>query len=838
MANRTFERKLPKQLEGLSELALDLRWARGHVTDTLWQMLDPETWERTRNPYMILQNVSQSRLEEVMKDPQFDTEVRAHLAKRKEVLASPGWFGKEHTKSSLKAAAYFSMEFGLSESLPIYSGGLGILAGDHLKSASDLGVPVIGIGLLYQQGYFRQVLGSDGAQLEAFPYNDPSNLPVMPMLDNEGGRLRFRLPLPGRTLFVKVWQVQVGKVPLYLLDSNDPLNSPWDRAITANLYAGGRERRLIQELILGIGGWMALQHLGIEPEVCHMNEGHAAFVVVARAASYMKKFNVPFSTALAATRAGNIFTTHTPVAAAFDRFEGSLLYPFVEKLSEETGIDAAEIMRLGRRNPDDMDEPFNMAYLALNGSCTVNAVSELHGAVSRKIFHNMLPGWPEHEVPVGHVTNGVHVPTWDSPSSSRLWTETCGHDPWSHDGSPNCEGLNKVSDSDLWQFRAEARKTLVDYVRRRLVRQVESHGGGSEAAEAARHALDPNALTIGLARRFTAYKRPTLILSDPDRLARLLTHYNRPVQLIVAGKSHPDDTEGKMMVQAMARFASRPELRGRLVFLEDYDMSLAHQLVTGVDLWLNLPRRPWEACGTSGMKVLCNGGLNLSVPDGWWAEAYSPEVGWALGDGSDYGGPQWDVCEAMQLYDILETEVVPEFYDRDDEGLPKRWITRVRRSMTTLTGRFSSHRMVRDYVNDAYVPAAKAYIERTKSNGKLASEIDCWQQKINDSWRTVRFGDVRVRENGSSWHFEVQVYFGDVPADAAQVQLYAEPTFEDPCRPIVLQQQTAIAGAVNGYIYCGDAPAHRPVEHYTPRVVAWHPKAFVPAEESHILWQR
>jgi glycogen phosphorylase len=832
------QREIIKELEGLSDLALDLRWTWSHFSDRLWEFLDPETWERTRNPYYIMQSVSRSRLKEVAKNENFKQELRGWMEKQRQYLNNPGWFGKTHAQATFKRAAYFSMEFGLGEALPIYSGGLGILAGDYLKTASDLCVPTVGIGLLYQQGYFRQVLSTDGWQLEAFPYNDPTILPVIPVEDQDGGILRIKIELPGRTVLLRVWQAFVGKVTLYLLDSNDPLNSPWDRGITANLYPAEKERRLIQEVVLGLGGWLALEKLRMEVDVCHLNEGHAAFAVLERAHSCMRKTGQPFSVALRATRAGNVFTTHTPVEAAFDRFEPGLIKPYLQRLAEVFGISLEELLPLGRKDPKNLDEPFNMAYLAMHGSCHVNGVSLLHGKVSRKIFQVLYPRWPQEDVPVGHITNGVHMPSWDSQAADQFWTTACGKERWLAETEILGRAIEGTHISDLWNLRAVGRLELVQYVRQRLVRQLQGSGAPSEKVKQARHVLDPDVLTLGFARRFTAYKRPTLLLHDPERLTRILLHPKQPVQLVVAGKAHPKDEEGKRMVQAMAKFASRPEIFDHVVFLEDYDMTLAQHIAAGVDVWINNPRRPWEACGTSGMKVLVNGGVNLSELDGWWAEAFTSDVGWALGDGQEHTEYGWDAHEADQLYSLLEQHIVPEFYTRDQDNIPREWVERIRKSMARLTPHFSGNRMVREYVEKLYLPAAEAYRERTANGGKVAAELEQWHRNLAENWKGLRFGEVRVFQEENDWRFEAQVYCGDIDPEQLNVEIYAEPRGGETPSRAVMKKKGSIPGTVNGYLYVGDVPTAHPSEHYSLRIIPCHPNAHIPIEAAFILWQR
>ncbi len=571
-------RSLPAGLEGLADLALDLRWGSDPTSYRLWRLLAPEMWERTRNPYLILQNVTEARLEEAARNQDVMEALRQCLESRSQALTPPSWFDQRYSGSELKSVAYFSLEFGLSEALPIYSGGLGILAGDHLKTASDMGVPITGIGLLYQQGYFRQILDANGWQIEAYPYNDPTSLPVIPAQQPGGGWLRIGIELPGRTLLLRVWEVRVGRARLYLLDSNDPLNAPWDRAITSTLYPSGHEqgleRRLLQEIVLGIGGWRTLEALGIDPEVCHLNEGHAAFVVLARAQSFMKKTGQSFPVALWATRAGNVFTTHTAVAAGFDRFDRGLISRYARLFAQQVGLSVDDILALGVADRHGADDRLNMAFLATRGSGCVNAVSQLHERVSGEIFQDLFPRWPRIEVPVGHITNGVHTPTWRSSEAHALWSRACGEDPWGGEADPASESLSNVNDADLWEFRTTARHLLIEYVRRRLMRQAHEHGESEEALQHTRHRLDPNVLTLGFARRFATYKRPNLLLYDAERFARLLRNPSHPVQLIVAGKAHPEDEAGKRLVQTLAHFAARPDLCDHIVFLEDYDIAL------------------------------------------------------------------------------------------------------------------------------------------------------------------------------------------------------------------------------------------------------------------------
>lgn len=830
---------LPDALTGLAELALDLRWSWSHAADVLWERIAPELWQATRNPWLILQNVSNEVLDGLARDQAFVALLDHFLSGHRRGLTDKTWFSSSHPQAPFSQVAYFSMEFGLSEALPIYSGGLGILAGDCLKTASDLGVPMFGIGLLWQQGYFRQSLDDCGRQQEFFPYNDPTQLPVVPVRDQEGEWLRVELPFPGRSVILRAWEARIGRVKLYLLDSNDPLNSPADRGITAELYGGGPEMRLQQEICLGVGGWFLLRRLGIQPEICHLNEGHAAFAILARAHSHMRDHGTDFPCALTATRAGNIFTTHTPVAAGFDRFAPELLARYTEGAPRAFGVDASTILALGRENPDDPREPFNMAWLAIRGSILVNGVSHLHGAVSRRIFQPLFPRWPEDEVPVAHVTNGVHVPSWDSQGADRIWTESCGKERWLGDLQNIESRFQSVTDQALWALRAAARQQVIGFARARLERQFATAHADEETVQRAGLALDPNALTIGFARRFTTYKRPNMLLADPERLYRLLTHPHYPVQLLIAGKAHPQDGAGKLMVQQWTQFIQQhPDLAGRVVFIADYDMLVAEQLVQGVDLWLNTPRRPWEASGTSGMKVLVNGGLNLSELDGWWAEAYAPELGWALGDRQEHDSDlAWDAHEAEELYRLLEEEVVPLFYhNRDANGCPWGWVAKMRASMRQLTPRFSSNRMLREYVEQLYLPAA--HIVAARADRSQVERICQWQRELDLHWERLHFGELQISQDAGMLHFHVPVYLNDLDAACVAVELYALATEgrNDEIHPMIRGE--ALAGAVNSYAYDCQIPAHRPASDYTPRIVPSMAGCQVPMEAQQILWYR
>ena len=832
-----------RNIEGygaLAELALDLRWSWNHGADALWRELDAPLWELTRNPWSVLQTVSAEHIERAMAEPGFRGRVDAMVQARRLAQDKPAWYQDHYPKGPLTCCAYFSMEFMLSEALPIYSGGLGNVAGDQLKAASDLGVPVIGIGLLYQQGYFRQIIDQDGNQQALYPYNDPGQLPIVPLRKPDGEWLRLEVVLPGYSVWLRAWQVQVGKVRLYLLDSNDASNFPAHRGITSELYGGDRECRLKQELILGLGGWRLLEALGLQPEVCHLNEGHAAFAALERAHAFMARTGQPFEVALAVTRAGNLFTTHTAVAAGFDCFPENLIAQYLGRYAtDKLGISLQDLMALGRADRNDRSEPFNMAYLAMRTCGSVNGVSRLHGEVSRHLFQPLFPGWPTAEVPIGHVTNGVHMPTWDSAMADQLWTEACGQDRWQGTAKSLEQKIRQVSDTRLWQFRSEASRALVAYVRARYQKQLAVAGAPADQVAAAGQVFTPQALTLGFGRRFATYKRPDLLLHDPERLLRLLGDPQRPLQLVIAGKAHPSDRDGQALIQAWTAFSARPEVRGKVVFLSDYDQQLSENLVQGVDVWLNTPRRPWEACGTSGMKVLVNGGLNLSELDGWWAEAYCPEVGWALGGGPEHGdAPEQDALDARALYDLLEQEVLPQFFQRDPQGLPVAWLNRMRESMARLTERFSASRTVCEYSESLYLPAAERYLQREAGQGELGRQLVAARRELDEKWDLLHFGEVTVKTVGQQHLFDVPVQLNLLPCHVVRIELYADGQDGGPGFHADMRRVRPLAGIEGGFQYSGIAPACRPPEAYTVRAVACAEGAAIPLEESRIKWQR
>lgn len=790
----------------LKPLALDLRWAWSNTAQGLWERIDADLWHCTYSPWIVLQSAGKKRLEELGEDEDFLRRLDLVKDEQKRVLP---WFSRHAEAKSLQLIAYFSMEFGLNEALPIYSGGLGVLAGDHLKSASDLAVPVVGVGLLYGDGYFRQILDCEGGQYELYPRNDSEQLPIEPLRDADGNRIRLPLHFPGRMVYLQGWEAKVGRTRLLLLDSNHPANHPADRAITNRLYGGGSEERLQQEIILGIGGRRLLKALNLEPDVCHLNEGHAAFAVLEHAGYLMLTYRCSFAVALRAARAGTVFTTHTAVEAAFDRFEPRLIARYLSSYADQLGLGLEGLLRLGRLCEDE-HEPFTMAYLAMRGATRVNAVSRLHGEVSQELFQPLFARFPNADVPVDYVTNGVHTPTWAGPEAEAIVAK------------------GSASDDELWEMRNAGRARLVNAARERLVRRLRSLEASSERVAQAQKVLDPHVMTIGFARRFATYKRPTLLLSQPERLAKLLLNAEFPVQLVVAGKAHPRDMQGKALIREWVTFAERHDVRHRVMFIDDYDLYVAEELVQGSDLWLNNPRRPWEASGTSGMKVLVNGGLNLSELDGWWAEAYEPGLGWALGDGRMHeNDPEWDALEADTLYSLLENEIIPRFYRRDAQGVPREWISTMRRSMSRLTEQFSTDRMVREYTERIYLPAAAAQRERLAEGAKKALELETQIAHVREHWNEIRFGELREEMRDGKRCIDIAVELGAISSRDVRVELYAE---SGPAGRSVISLER------QDEFYSGVIEDDRPLSDYTTRIWPAVEGMISPLEAPFVAW--
>lgn len=744
--------ELPEPLRPLRRLATNFRWTWHHETRDLFREIDKNTWEQVgHNPVQLLEQLSPERQAKLANDPVFLARVKTADEELTSYLAESTWFDSEYPGLREKSqVAYFCAEFGVSEALPIYSGGLGVLAGDHLKAASDLGIPLVAVGLLYSRGYFKQYLSPDGWQQEHYPQYDFYQLPLTLVRGEDQQPLRVQVDLPDRVVTCQIWRADVGRIPLYLLDSNVLENEPNDQGITDTLYGGDQEMRIRQELILGLGGMRALKALGLNPAVCHMNEGHAAFLSLERIRQFMIDHNCDIRTARQVIVNGNVFTTHTPVPAGFDVFEPVLLERYTSKIAKSIGEDFAHFVRLGRMDSENEGEAFNMALLAMSNSDHVNAVSELHAAVTREMFHGRWKDFPEDEVPIRAVTNGIHTMTWICKRMAVLFDNYLG-ERWRRepDNPEVWEGVWNIPDRELWEVRENQRGEFVRFVRKYLQRTAERRGLAAASFGQVESILDPRILTVGFARRFATYKRATLLLTDKERLKKLLFHPERPVQFVLAGKSHPRDDGGKKLIQDLVNFINHEGGRARMVFLEDYDMQVARAMVQGVDLWLNNPRRPMEASGTSGMKVVPNGVLNCSILDGWWDEGYKPGIGWAIGerfDIPDQGQQDW--LDSRTLYQLLENEIAPNFYHRVDGAVPVAWVEMVKRSMVELAPRFSTSRMVREYTQKFYMPAAAAYNKLEENGLERAKQALAWRDKVQAAWPKVRI--VKVQDNASS----------------------------------------------------------------------------------------
>ncbi len=734
------EPDLPERLVGLRELADNLWWSWNPRAIDLFRRVDDELWETSgHNPVRMLAELRPEALAALAADHSFLEHLDRVHDELRAYLAAETWYATQCGPTDHPLIAYFSMEFGLTECLRLYSGGLGVLAGDHLKAASDQGLPLVGVTLLFQKGFFQQYLNPDGWQQESYPVNEFCTLPVSRVVDPEGRPVRVTLDFPGRPVHVQVWRCLVGRVTLYLLDTNLPDNRWEDQNITDQLYGGDSVLRMQQEIVLGIGGIRALAALGITPLVCHINEGHAAFSGLERIRLAMVDHGLTFRDARVATGGGNVFTTHTPVPAGFDLFPVELMREYFGVFVAKLGISLDDLLEIGRAEPTDPAEPFNMAILAMRFSTFTNGVSRLHGAVTRKMVAKKYADFPLDEIPVGHVTNGVHLRSWMSLELTELLDRYLGVRWRSDTTDPEIwRNVERIPNTELWRTHERRRARLVAYSRRRLREQLTARGASRQELDRVDEVLDPDALTIGFARRFATYKRATLLFRDPERLIRLLNQSERPVQLIFAGKAHPHDEGGKSLIREIVHFARDPRLRDRVVFLEGYDMSVARYLVQGVDVWLNTPRRPLEASGPSGMKVAANGGLNLSILDGWWDEAYGSDVGWAIGHGEEYDDPaHQDEVEASALYDLLEKSVVPLFYDRGRDQLPRQWIAMMKATLGRLAPQYNTDRMVREYCERFYLTARDHYQRLAADGFAPAHRLAEWKVRVLKGWDEV-----------------------------------------------------------------------------------------------------
>jgi starch phosphorylase len=842
---------VPAPLQPLLEMANNLWWVWHPDAAELFRRLDRNLWEEVNhNPVKLLGIIDQKRLLEMAANDGYMAQLSRVYDAFKYHLKETGWFAKSHAAVAAQKkpllAAYFSAEFGLHESLPVYSGGLGILAGDHLKSASEIGLPLVAMGLLYRNGYFQQYLTADGWQQEAYPEMDFYNLPIEPVKHTDGSPVQIRVDLPENAVFCKVWRSNVGRVPLYLLDTNLPENSPADREITGKLYGGGPEMRIKQEIVLGIGGVRALEALHIEPTVFHMNEGHSAFLALERIRVLLENSPLTFDQARQYVMATNVFTTHTPVPAGIDTFSPDMMSKYFRNYYPSLKLDEEGFFALGREEVTNKKQGFSMAVLAIRLADSVNGVSELHGDVSRKMWHNLWPQVPPDEVPLKHITNGIHVRSWLAPDlvyvldrylSGKWQTDPTDQSVW--------EGVMQIPDEELWRCHERCRERLVGWTRSTLKDQLTRRGASFDDISMAEEVLDPEALTIGFARRFASYKRGALLLRDVARLQRLLEDTKRPIQFIFAGKAHPADHEGKELIKAIVNFARNPAVRRKVVFVENYDINIARALVQGVDVWLNTPRRGMEASGTSGMKAAANGVLNCSILDGWWVEGYAPDLGWAIGRGETYAdGNTQDQLESQALYDILEKQIIPLFYKRTVDNIPRDWIARMKMCMRKLAPVFNTNRMVRDYTEKFYIPADMRGRDLAADNLDRSIKLAKAKEMLRQRWGGVKIVGVHVAGNGhyrvgENMQVEALVDLPNVDPREVSVELYAGPitaTGEIGAPKILRMDYTKqIAGArhvFSGQIECRTSGR----QGFAVRVLPGEPDMATPFEPGLIAW--
>ncbi len=855
---------LPPVLERLRSIAYNLRWAWNHDAIELFRW-DNDWWERSaHNPVLMLGTIEQAALQTAATDEGFLAQLN-HVADDFDAYlqSDSTWFRRTHGKVTQPLVAYFSAEFGVTDCLSIFAGGLGILAGDHLKSASDLGVPLVAVGLLYQEGYFRQYLNEAGWQQEIYQENDFFTLPLILERRADGSPLMIEVPFPGRNIYAQIWRAQVGRVALYLLDTNIPANlRKEDQDITDQLYGGDNELRVKQELMLGIGGYRALEALSIAPNVYHLNEGHSAFLALERIRRLMEIHYLSFAEAREAASAGLIFTTHTPVPAGHDNFSPDLMARYFGEYVKSLGLSWREFMALGRKDANDEQEPFCMTILALRLAQHSNGVSRLHGQITRRMWQSLWPNVPEDEIPIGHVTNGIHFRSWISQEMDEIYNRYLGTH-WRHEPADQAlwARIHRLSPEELWRTHEKRRERLVAFTRRRLRTQLERRGAPQAEIEAADEVLNPDILTIGFARRFAAYKRANLLLRDPERLARILNNSARPVQIIFAGQAHPRDEAGKEIIKQIVTLCRKPEFRNRCVFLEGYDMAIARSMVQGCDVWLSTPRRPQEASGTSGMKAAANGVLNLSTLDGWWEEAWdcgleetdksairNPQsaIGWAIGRGENYDDPEYqDQVEAEALYALLERDVVPTFYERETDGLPRDWIALMKASIGNLCHRFNTHRMAQEYTETFYLPAAQRYEQLAAQEMARAKALATWKARILQHWPEIRIVSVRTDslsqlQVGQSLNVAANIQLGALTPDDVKVEFYTG--LVNPAGDIVAATTTpmlatdVISGSLWHFTTNSVACCRSGLHGLTIRVLPYHPDIISPFLSGLIVW--
>lgn len=841
---------LPKPLEPLRKLAYNLHWDWNVETKDLFRRLDRDLWESSRhNPVLMLGTISQARLQEVAEDEGFLAQMERASRQLDDYLQERTWYRKHRRdrNKETECYAYFCAEYGLTDCLPIYSGGLGVLAGDHLKSASDLGLPLVAVGLLYQEGYFAQYLNADGWQQERYPINDFYNMPLHLERNADGSELRIEVDYPGRTVYARIWRVQVGTVPLYLLDTNIEPNNPYDHDITDELYGGDLDMRIHQEMMLGIGGVRALKALGYSPTVYHLNEGHSAFLILERIRKLIQEQRLSFYQAKQVAQATQVFTTHTPVSAGFDLFPPDKAMYYVGHYANIFGLSKEEFLGLGRENPGDHASPFSMAALALKTSSYTNGVSSLHGEVSRVMFQGLWPNLPLPEVPIKSITNGVHARSVVAKSTQELYDRYLGPS-WSDKGvdDPLWERVNSMPDEELWRNHERQRSELVVYVRERMLKHLRDRGAPPAELAQAHEVLDPSVLTIGFARRFATYKRANLFMRDMERIKKIMMgNKDRQVQFVIAGKAHPKDMPGKELIRQIIHQIREAGIGDHVVFVPDYDIYLARMMVAGCDVWLNTPRRPREASGTSGMKASMNGLPNLSILDGWWDEADYVRTGWPIGHGETYDDPEYeDQVEANALYELFEEEVVPLFYNRDSEGIPRGWVAKMKEAIRLNTPVFNTARMLRDYAVNGYFPASDRYFAMTSNTYKPAKELANWKQRLFERWHDIKIEDIDIAAPADlmvnqSVSVKTRINLAGLTADDVQIELYQGAVNADGQivngLPVVMDYQGT--DEHNNSIYTGDVTYHvSGLQGLSLRVLPKHEYLSSPYEPGLVLW--
>ncbi|MBK6290608.1 MAG: alpha-glucan family phosphorylase [Ignavibacteria bacterium] len=835
---------IPNELLPLKELAYNYWWCWSSEATELFRRLDTQLWDEVRhNPVQMLGQLSQERLQHLAKRPEYVNAAASVLASFRSYMDSPGWYSTLETHPA-SYIAYFCAEFGIHESFSSYSGGLGVLAGDHLKSASDLGLPLVAVGLLYQEGYFRQYLTENGWQNEQYQEVDFFSLPLTHVSNADGSPLLISVDMPLGTCFAQIWKVNVGRIPLYLLDTNVPQNTdPALRDVTDRLYGGSINTRIMQEMMLGIGGMRALQALGIDPSVCHVNEGHAAFFMLERTHQFMNRFGINFREAWRMTQTSSVFTTHTPVPAGNEVFEHSILEPYFRNYVEGMGLPWADFLDLGSMGKGRAETGFSMTVLGLRGSSYRNGVSALHGVVAREMWHGVWEQFSLDEVPIQGLVNGVHTTTWVAPELGEIYDRYLGSDwrtePWKESSWAEVDSIPSI---ELWRVHQRRRDRLVLGAREHILSK--HHASlTQEQVSTINECLDPDILTIGFARRFASYKRADLLMRDMERLSKIILNADRPVQFILAGKAHPKDTLGKELIQNVHEMIKEFHLQKRIVFLEDYDMDTARLMVRGCDVWLNTPRRPHEASGTSGMKAAINGVLHCSILDGWWAEGYDGKNGWAIGRGEVFEPEEQDQADSITLYDVLEHGIIPLFYDVAGSRVPERWVAMMKHNIKTNAWKFAAQRMVRDYTLTAYLPAMAGYAAITANNGQQAKEMVSFFDGIDANWQSVKVSDVTVHgashaNVGKRIHVTARVDLGSIPSDAVIVQIvFGSVDSKGEIKPAETKSMTLLRNEGHSSIFEGDYECERTgMNGCTVRVIPVHPALHSIADAHHVAY--